>query len=331
MSMSSEKRIGMISFAHMHAASYAESLKKHPQASIAWVYDIDKERANNVAARYDTSVLDNLEDISNTDCDGVIICSENIHHPKYTEIAAKAGKPILCEKPLTTSVADAERMLRICEETGVKLMTAFPCRFHPAFLKLKSIVHEGHLGEILGIKATNQGMCPWGWFVDKKLSGGGCVTDHTVHVMDLIRALTGQEVRSVYAEISNRMFGKDFEDTGIVNVTLENGVFATIDCSWSRPKTNPIWGNVKLEVTGTKGVCAIDLINQKSEVFSDKQSKYSYEYWGDDMDYEMISSFIERCGSGLPFLVTGVDGARTVEVVEAAYKSVETKTVVNIR
>lgn len=330
MNQSKDIKIGMISFAHMHAASYANSLQRHPDASIAWIYDVDTERAIKTAAQYDAPVLYSLDDISSTECHGIIICSENIHHLKYTEIAAKAGKPILCEKPLATNPANAQAMLDICEENKVPLMTAFPCRFHPAYIKLRTLHQEGLLGDILAIKATNQGVCPWGWFVNKELSGGGSVTDHTVHVLDLIRDLTGQEVSAVYAEISNKMFKSDFEDTGIINIELTDGTFATIDCSWSRPKSNPIWGNVKLEVICTKGVCAIDLMNQKSEVFSDLETGHSYQYWGDDMDFEMICSFVERCKSGEQFLVTGLDGAKTVEVVAAAYRSVETEAVVRI-
>jgi len=314
-------KIGMISFAHGHAVSYAGCINKLPGAGIAWIYDEMPERARVMAETFNAPVLDDLAGLADSDCVAVVICSENINHLKFVELAAKAGKDILCEKPLATCSEDAGAMVKICVENNVRLMTAFPCRFHPAFKRLKNMVDTGLLGDVLAIKATNQGMCPWGWFVDKKLAGGGAVTDHTVHVLDLIRCLTGQEADSVYAEVDNSMFGKDFDDTGIVNVTMENGIFATIDCSWTRPKTNPIWGNVKLEVTGTKGVCSVDLLNQKADVFSDTTNRHYYEYWGDDMDYIMLREFTQCLETGSPFPVTGVDGARAVEVVEAAYES----------
>jgi predicted dehydrogenase len=111
--------------------------------------------------------------------DAVIICSENVHHRALTLMAAQAGKPVLCEKPLATTPDDARAMVDACNSANVPLFTAFPCRFSPAFQTLKEAAHRGDLGEILAVRGTNRGKCPGGWFVDLALSGGGAVMDHT--------------------------------------------------------------------------------------------------------------------------------------------------------
>ncbi len=145
--------------------------------------------------------------------------------------------------------------------------------------------------------------------------------DHTVHVLDLIRDLCETEATRVYAEIDNRMFGGDFDDTGIVSINFANGAFATIDASWSRPKNFPFWGNVTLELTGTKGFARMDMFAQKLDYISEKSGKFVYEYWGDDIDLLMIKSFVECIAEDKKPVVTGEDGARAVEVAAAAYES----------
>lgn len=316
-------KIGMMSFAHMHALSYASALKQLPDVEFAGIADDDASRAKEMAGKFDVKPFDTYEAMLSTDIDGVIVCSENINHRRHVALAAQSNKHIMCEKPLSVSKEDAHAMVEVCHRAEVKLMTAFPCRYHPAFKRMKAAVDAGELGKILAVKATNQGMCPWGWFVDKKLSGGGAVIDHTVHVLDLMRCLTGAEPVRVYAEIDNRMYGKDFDDTGVLTVDFSNGMFATIDASWSRPKSNPFWGNVKMEVTGQDGAAYMDMFNQKLDAVSDKTSHFSWEYWGDNIDLALVEAFTKAIAEDKPTDITGEDGLAAVEVALAAYQSAE--------
>ncbi len=261
------------------------------------------------------------EDLLATDVQGIIVCSENVNHRRHAVVAAQHGKHVMCEKPLSITNEDADAMIEVCRRANVKLQTAFPCRFHPAFINLKNAVKAGELGKLLAIKGTNQGQCPFGWFVDKQFSGGGAVIDHTVHVVDLIRCLTGAEPVKVYAEIDNRMFGKDFDDTGLLTIDFSNGLFATLDASWSRPKSFPTWGNVKMEVTGTQGIAEMDMFDQKIDAFYDKTTSYKHEYWGDNIDLALVASFARSIGEDKPVEITGDDGARALVVALAAYQS----------
>lgn len=317
-------KIGIMSFAHMHAESYASCLKDMPDVEFAGIADDDSGRARRMGKAYRVKAFASYEDMLASDIDGVIVCSENINHRRHVVLAAQAGKHVLCEKPLATRMEDAEAIIEVCRRSDVKLQTAFPCRYHPAFIRLKDLVSSGGLGKVLAIKATNQGKCPGGWFVDKSLSGGGAVIDHTVHVLDLMRALTGAEPVKVYAEISNRHFDEDFDDTGLITVDFSNGMFATIDASWSRPESFPTWGNVKLYVTGTEGVADMDMFAQKADLYSDRSKRHSYEYWGDDTDSAMISAFVKSIRDDTPVEISGEDGAKAVAVVQAAYESSRT-------
>lgn len=317
-------KIGMMSFAHMHAYSYAACLKELADVEFVGVADEDQERAEETGKRFGVKTFATYEDLLATDVQGIIVCSENANHRRHVVVAAQHGKHVMCEKPLSITNEDADAMIEVCRRAGVKLQTAFPCRFHPAFVNLKKAVQSGQLGKLIAIKGTNQGQCPFGWFVDKKLAGGGAVIDHTVHVVDLIRCLTGAEPVRVYAEIDNRMFGADFDDTGILTIDFSNGMFATLDASWSRPKSFPTWGNVKMEVIGTQGIAEMDMFNQRIDAFYDKTMSYRHEYWGDNIDLALVASFARSVGEDRPVEVTGEDGARALLVALAAYQSAKT-------
>ena len=246
-------------------------------------------------------------------------------------MAAEAGKHVMCEKPLASTVADCRAMIEACAKNGVKLQTAFPCRYSPAVLRAKQAIDDGEIGELLGINGTNHGMCPGGWFVDKKLSGGGAVMDHTVHVADLMRWILKSEVSQVYAEIGNLMFAQDFDDSGIVSLQFQNRAFATIDCSWSRPKSFPIWGDVTLQIVGTEGAISLDLTNQKTELYSDETMRFSWNCWGTNLDSAMVAAFVRSIETNQPVDVTGEDGLAATEIVEAAYRSAELGLPVGLR
>lgn len=322
--MSYPVKIGIMSFAHMHAASYASCLKMLDTVEFVGVADEDDQRARKMARRFGVKAFPTFEAMLVSDIDAVIVASENANHRRHAVTAAQHEKHVLCEKPLAVSNEDADAIVEVCRRSGVKLQTAFPCRYHPAFKRLKDTVRAGELGKILAISATNQGMCPGGWFTDRKLAGGGAVIDHTVHVLDLMRVLTGAEPIRVYAEIDNRMYGGDFDDTGILSVDFSSGMFATIDASWSRPKSSPFWGNVRLDVTGTQGVASMDMFAQKIDYISEKTRKLTYEYWGDSADLAMVAAFARSVAEDRNVEITGEDGTAALRVAMAAYESART-------
>ena len=317
-------KIGIMSFAHMHAVAYAHCLQDLPEVEFAGIADDDAARAKKMGRQFKVKVFPKYEDMLASDIDAVIVCSESVNHRRHVVMAAQSEKHALCEKPLATNKHDAEAIIEVSKRSNTKLQVAFPCRYHSAFKRLKQVVDTGQIGSILAIKATNQGICPGGWFIDKSLAGGGAVMDHTVHVLDMMRCLIKAEATRVYAEISNRMCGGDIDDTGIISVDFANGAFATIDCSWSRPKHFPFWGNIKLEITGTAGTARMDMFAQKIDLISDKTGKYTYEYWGDDIEIAMVKAFVRSITEDTQVDITGDDGLKALQVALAAYESAET-------
>lgn len=315
-------KVGMISFAHGHANSYFHSLRKLPEVQIVGIADEQKSRVQSLIDRYELPYFADYKELLALDMDAVVICSENVHHAQITIDAAKAKKHVLCEKPLGIAVDEMERMIAACKENGVQLMTAFPCRYLAAVVQAKEAVDRGDIGDIVAIKGTNHGSNPGSWFVDKKLSGGGAVLDHTVHVMDLMNWFLQSKVKEVYAYAAT-LFQEDLpiDDAGMVHIKFENGVFAVLDPSWSRPASFPTWGDVTMEITGTKGVISVDGFGQTNALYSDEAGKGQWSYWGDNMDACMIQDFVKALLQGEQVPITGEDGLRSAQVAIAAYES----------
>lgn len=316
-------KVAMLSFAHQHAFGYASVLKALPDVEITVIADENAERGQAAAAQFGTTWVSSIDEALAMDVDCVVICSENVYHKPMTLAAAKAGKHVLCEKPLATTVEDAREMITACEEAGVQLMTAFPVRFNASIVALKEAVHSEMFGETLTIAARNPGYCPKSWFVDPALSGGGAVIDHTVHVVDVLRYIYGAEITQVYAESSNLMYGYEGDDTGMLMFRLSNGVPVSLDTSWSRPSNWPIWGGVTLDVIGEKGVLFADAYNDNYEMAETTGPSFRWNANEVTGDPEMVSAFIDAVRNGTDVPVTGEDGLRAVEVALAAMKSAE--------
>lgn len=312
-------RIGILSTAHMHVWSYVTGVQQNPKAELVGVWDDDEERLISFCSQTSTTPFSNRKELLN-ECDAVIITSENSRHAELAEIAAQAGKHILCEKPLVISEDQADRMLKAVAKGGVKLMTAFPCRFSPAFEKLRERVNTGEIGKIKGICATNRGKCPFGWFVEKDKSGGGSMIDHVVHTADLLRVLLGEEVATVQAQIGNNMYGKDWEDTAMLTLDFPSGVFATLDSSWSRPQSYKTWGDVMMNVVGENGVIEMNMFAQSIDVYS--EDKHSAAGYGSNIDHSMVAAFVDSVANNTAPPITGWDGVQAARVALGGYESV---------
>lgn len=322
-------KIGIMSFAHHHAEAYLHNLQQIEGVQVAGVADADVARGSRLAEQHDVPFFQSYAALIRTNPDGVIVTSENSRHLPLVELAADAGVHVLCEKPLATTVEDAETIVEACADAGVLLMTAFPMRFSTPLLAVKGQLAAGELGEVLAIKGVNQGELPTkhrGWFVDPELAGGGAVIDHTVHLVDVMRWYLESEVREVYAQ-TNRIFHADeveVETGALEMLTFENGVFATIDASWSRPPYWPTWGGLGFELVTERGAVVVDAFSQNLVVYSHDERRPTWHNWGSDANQAMIAEFVAAIREERPPRVTGIDGLRAVEVTRAAYESAAT-------
>ena len=315
-------RIGIISFAHLHAFSYADCLKRNPNTEFVGFFDDDRKRVSEMSGKFGVPACLSLEELFVKGIDAAVVTSANCEHIRYVKACADRGVHVLCEKPIATTMVDANEMIRYCQSKKVKLQTVFPCRYFSAARAMKSSVTAGSIGKVIAASCTNRGKNPGGWFVDKAMAGGGAVIDHTVHVVDLLRWILEDELKSIYAETGTLFSDGDTEDTGLLSMEFKSGVFATLDTSWSRPaKAYPFWGDVEVRLVGTNGEIDFSGFNQKIELYCERHGTAEWSYFGDDIDYWMIDDFASAVEKDLPVSTTGLDGAKALEAALAAYKS----------
>jgi predicted dehydrogenase len=334
-------KVALLSFAHGHAESYGgllaswpgvELLTADPDAALAPPGEL---RGKAFADRIGAAYVDTYDEALAWGPDAVVVCSENARHRDVVVRAAAARAHVLCEKPLATTLADAEQMLAACEEAGVFLMTAYPVRFSREFVSLKALHDSGALGTVLGITGTNNGKIPVGgraWFTDPELSGGGALVDHIVHVADLIDALLGEPAVAVRA-VTNQILHADkpqvrAETGGLVSVTYQSGAVVTIDCSWSHPDNAPNWGGLTMQVVGTEGIVDIDPFG--AHVAGTVRDGAAWLAFGEDLDQAMLAHFLEAVRDGTPPQPDGEAGLRTLQIVVAAQQSAANGKVVRL-
>jgi len=320
--MTKQLRVGLVSFAHVHAPSLAATLGALEQVEFTGIHDDDEKRGRAAASAHGTTWHPTLEGLLRAS-EAIVIASTNADHRRYTEAAAKARVHVLCEKPLATTTADAKAMIAACRSATVQLGTAFPVRGSPAVMALKEAIAAGALGRIRAVRATNPGQYPGSWFGDKRLAGGGAAMDHTVHAADAIRWLLADEFARVHAELGSFIYGLEVEDCGVLTCDLAGGAFASIDCSWSRPQTFPTWGGVTLHVVGEKATVDIDVFRQALTHYDDTAGRTRLLGWGDDLTARMVADFVDAILAGRPVPITGEDGLHALEVAIAAYRSSE--------
>lgn len=327
-------RIGVMSFAHVHAESYISHLLALPGVEVLTAdpggvaVGTELPRGREFADALGADYVDSYDELFSWRPDAVVICTENVRHLEAARLAVAAGAHVLCEKPLATTAVDAEEIVRLCEQAGVSLMTAFPVRFTQAFAELKERVAAGEIGEVLGVLGSNNGKIPSAdrrWFTQAEWSGGGCLVDHVVHCADLLDALLGEAPATVHA-VSNGILhhdlGLDVETGGLVTLRYPSGVFATIDCSWSQPSNATTYGDVELQVTGTLGSLSMRATSRC--ISGTLAGGPAWLPFGPDFDGAMMQHFVDSIRAGTRPGPDGGVGVRTTRIVEAARTSART-------
>lgn len=326
-------KLGIISLAHPHSiGNHLPALKylqEHLQ--VYAIYHDDKDFAQQWIGTFNARYYQTRDELlADPNIQTVLITSKNVHHAADCIAAAEAGKDILCDKPIATSSKDAYRICEAVHKNGVRFFTTFPVRFNTAMLDIKKQIKNGEFGKIHAVMATNHG-CMYepgapDWVKHNNQNGGGCIVDHTVHAADIIRWLTGSEFATVRAFASKRLHADiEGEDIGVLQGRMNDRTMYQIDTSWTRLAHHPMWGDVTFRIVGEKRSASLDIYNhQRIEVHTDKQSYSLYpnnivlEHGGIFLDY---IRYVEQGAE--PICANAEDGAKTVDLVYAAYESID--------
>jgi predicted dehydrogenase len=202
-----------------------------------------RDKAEKFAAQFNVPAgsiygYENYDAIAeNKAIDAVIVCLPNSMHAEYTIRAARAGKHVLCEKPMCTTVADGEAMIAACRQAGKKLMIAYRCHYEPLNLKAVQWLREGRLGTIHTIEsAFGFNSAPGEWRLTRKLGGGGPLMDMGIYCLNAMRYLTGEEPAEVKGQMSVVDRGdprfSEVEEDLVWSMKFPSGVLATCQTSY---------------------------------------------------------------------------------------------------
>lgn len=312
-------RVGLISAAHVHAPSFVSCFSNNPKAEFVGIWDNEPERGESIAKKFNSHFTNELNTLLDQ-VDAVAIASENMRHLEHIQAAIKAKKHVICEKPIAPNAQHAAEIEYLAKNKSLVLATAFPCPFSPNFVLAANKIANGEIGKILAACTTNQGKCPFGWFTDPALSGGGAMIDHVVHVSDLLRRLLGENISHVQAQIGNNHYGQSSDDTAMVTLEFNEGVKCTIDSSWNRPQNYATWGNVTLNIIGEKGIIELDLFSQGA--FLTNQNGMNQTGSGSNLDALMIDDFLSSISENRLPKSTLNDGLWASQIAIKAYESV---------
>lgn len=324
---SSPLRVGVLSAAHGHAVGYLRHIGAGADVTVLFSDpDAPRDQAGRgrqLADATGATWVENPTDLL-ARSDAVVVCSQNTRHHDDVMAALAQGCHVLCEKPMATTPADAVEMWRAADAAGLVLGIAHPVRQSPAYRHLKARVEAGALGTLLSVLGTNNGMLPRDaeWLTQPEWSGGGALADHLVHCTDLIDGLLGRpavRVRAVTNRILEQEPSTEVETGGIVTTEYDHGVIASVDCSWSQPRTAPTWGGLTLDVIGTTGRLRIAPFNL--HVAGHADSGPQWWTYGSDMDADMIENFVDSVRGRAAIHADAVAGVRSVEIMAAALES----------
>ena len=264
-------------------------------------------------------VIDAWEEaVGRDDVDAVLIATPKAQHRDVGVAAALAGKHVLSDKPIARTAAEADEMIAAADDNGVVLVPFQNTRFAPPFVAAHDAVAAGAIGEVTGVRAAfgHGGPQAWapnaGWFFERALSGGGCLIDLGVHVIDLVRYVTGDEIVSVSAELNGQ--AGDVETDAQLLVRLANGAIGTVHASWSSRSGV----DHQLTVIGTSGTLHLDSRTPLTR-FTENGERERVAL--PDGQGSPLAEFLAAVRGERAPSVTAADGRAAVAVVEAAYRA----------
>ncbi len=340
--MSDPVRVGIVG-SQFISSIHAESLQSCSSAELFAVASPSADHAAKFAGRFgiphhhrDYRAMLEMDEL-----DIIVIGAPNDLHCAITVDAARAGKHVVCEKPLCMNLAEADRMIDECAKAGVKLMYAEELCFAPKYVRLKQLLDDGALGRPVLLKQSEKHDGPHAdHFWDVKRSGGGVTMDMGCHAIEFFRWLLRRPpVTSVYAQMGtyvhrDRTHG---DDNAVIILEFENDVIAVAEESWTK-----LGGmDDRAEIHGSHGVAYADLLHGNAiETYSAEGYEYAVEKAGSTRGWSFtiyeeawnygfpqeLEHFVACVRDDLEPEVTGEDGRAVLEVIMAAYESARTGT-----
>jgi len=272
--------------------------------------------------------------VNRDDVDALIVCTPNNLHAIMSIATMNRGKHVLCEKPLATTISDAEEIVRVGRERGLKVKCGFTLRHHPGVLQVRKWLEQGLLGEITFIRIRygiggREGYDKE-WRGARELSGGGQLMDQGVHALDLSRLFLG-EISKVYGYVANYYWSNaDVEDNAFCILRNETGQVASVHVSWTQ------WKNLfSLELYGRDGYSCVEglggsygtetaVLGRRDFSRPFEQTVLEFRSADEEPWLSEWREFVSAIAEDREPVGNGYDGLQAIRLAFAVYRSSET-------
>lgn len=242
-------RVGVIGCGSIAKQRHGYEYFHNENVEIKGFFDRKSERVEALVALYGGKVYATIDDmLADPEIDAVSVCLANAAHAETTIKALRAGKNVLCEKPMAVTLEECEAMLVAAKESGKRLMIGHNQRLAPAHKKAKELLASGELGRVISFQSTfgHKGPEMWSmdkgahtWFFKKASASFGSMADLGIHKIDLVRYLIGSDIETVYSTM--KVLDKKFpdgtpievDDNSIEVLSFANGALGTVTTSWT--------------------------------------------------------------------------------------------------
>ena len=339
--------VGFLGLSHLHPRSYARLFQSIPGTSLIAAADANPAVLESFARDLGVhGYADWRELLAKERLDLALIFLPHADCPEAAVACAARGVHVVVEKPMAASASGMRRILAAVEKAGVLLSTPYVWRYHPVVQQMKKLLEEGILGRVVGC----EGRCAAGrlsryieghagWMLEKARSGGGPMFNLGVHWIDLYRWLLADEVAEVIAKNVRVNEQYDIEDNSFALLTFSRGSVLALNISYIVPDSYPYGRDLYLALHGTAGVLSwspsFEGVRERLFVCSDSgwYSQAAHQHvdfelpqqpgYGGIMGLHFLVHLIEAIRTGKPAEITGQDGLKALEVVEAIYQSAE--------
>lgn len=328
------------------AAVHAEAVTGCANAKLKAVYDPDRNRAETLAARFGCRGMSDWGEFLGSGIEAVTVATPSGLHAEAALPAARAGKHILCEKPLEVNTEKADELIRTCRECGVLLSVVLQSRFCRAVQRIRRAVEEGRFGEpVLASASVRWFRAPdyyasGGWRGSRALDGGGALMNQGIHTVDLLLHFNG-DVAEVDGRAARRLHrGIEVEDTVAAMLRFRNGSLGTIEASTACLPGLPR----RVALSGTRGSAILEDDRIVLWRFDTEQPEDAAirDFGGEGMHggsadpgaitgeghRRQVAELAVAIRTGRPLLAPGSEGRRSVALINAVYRSAETGSVV---
>ena len=332
--------IGILSFAHGHAGAYCEKMQTFEDVRLVAAWDDNETRGREAATRYSMEYMPQLDALlAREDIHAVIVTCETNRHADVIEAACAAGKHILCQKPLATTLADCDRIIAAVERSGVHFQMAFQMRCDPLNQKIKEWLDAGEVGRIGALRRRH---CinflfnpdlpnsPAAWHIDP-IKNVGMFFDDAVHAADFFYWLLGRP-SSAMAEIDNILTTVAPDDTGVALYRWPDkalGVLFNASVTLAGENTCEIYGDQGVIIQNyddgvstphaPPGVAALKLFRKSTGQW--EEFSYPVPPGHGERLKAVPRPWLDNLKAGAPPSVTASDGRVSVEMCLAAYQS----------